>query len=218
MTASTIECKQKALGVFVVWMEQKQIGDLRDVTFADVRRYQTHLAKRKKPNGELSSRAYQNGLMWTLRDFYAVLHQRGKVLLNPCADLPPLRKPKRLPRGVITAEQVTRLLQAPDLKKPFGFRDRAMLELLYSSGLRGREVCLLSLYDIDFDQRLARIVQGKGRKDRLVPVGRAALTYLAEYIKQVRPIHAARNRRGESLTRLFLTVQGTRFTPQYCTS
>ena len=213
--AATIECKQKALAVFVLWLVQKDIGDLRDVTFDHVRQYQAYLAERRKPGGEPSSKAYQNSLMWTLKDFYTVLHQRGKVLINPCAALPPLRKPRRLPRGVITAEQVTRLLQAPDVRKPYGFRDRAMLELLYSSGLRGREVCRLSLYDIDFEKRLVRIVQGKRRKDRLVPVGRAALTYLAEYINKVRPVHLAKSRRPESLTRLFLTMQGTPFITKY---
>lgn len=215
MSESTIYFKQKALSYFVQWMEQKQIGDVRDVTFEDVRRYQTFLSKRRKPDGDLSSRAYQNSLMWILKDFYAVLHQRGKALVNPCADLPPLRKPKRLPRGVITAEQVTRMLQAPNLQKPYGFRDRAILELLYSSGLRARELCALSLYDIDFEKRLVRVVQGKRRKDRLVPVGRTALMYLAEYIKNVRPVHLAKSRRRESLTCLFLTLQGTPFITKY---
>jgi integrase/recombinase XerD len=215
LAEATINAKQKALAMFVQWMEQKQIGDLRDVTFEDVRRYQMFLSQKRKPNGDLSSRGYQNSLMWTLTDFYAMLHQRGKVLVDPCAELPPLHKPKQLPKGVITGEQVTRLLQAPNLQKLYGFRDRAMLELLYSSGLRGRELCKLSLYDIDFEKRLVRVVQGKPRKDRLVPVGRSALTYLAEYIKNVRPVHLAKNRRQESLTRLFLTVKGTPFDTDY---
>jgi integrase/recombinase XerD len=215
MSDATIVFKRKGLSYFVQWMEQKQIGDVRDVTFEDVRRYQMFLAKRRKPDGDLSSQAYQNALMWTLNDFYAVLRQRGKALVNPCAELPPLRKPKRLPRGVITGEQVTRLLQAPDLNKPYGFRDRAILELLYSSGLRARELCALTLYDIDFDKRLVRVTQGKRRKDRMVPVGRAALTYLAEYIKKVRPVHLAKSKRRESLTRLFLTMQGTPFITKY---
>jgi integrase/recombinase XerD len=215
MAACTLRWKRKVITFFIQWMELKQIDDLRDVTFDDVRQYQAYLAKRRKPNGDLSSKAYQNSLLWTLNDFYTLLHQRGKVLVNPCAELPPLRKPRRLPRGVLTGSQVTRLLQAPDVKKPFGFRDRAMLELLYSSGLRGIEVCQLSLYDIDFDQRLVRIVQGKGRKDRLVPAGRTTLNYVAKYIEQVRPIHAARNRKGQGLTRLFLTILGTPFNTKY---
>jgi integrase/recombinase XerD len=215
MAGCTLRWKRKVITFFIQWMELKQIDDLRDVTFDDVRQYQAYLAKRRKPNGDLSSKAYQNSLLWTLNDFYTLLHQRGKVLLNPCAELPPLRKPRRLPRGVLTGSQVTRLLQAPDVKKPFGFRDRAMLELLYSSGLRGIEVCQLSLYDIDFDQRLVRIVQGKGRKDRLVPAGRTTLNYVAKYIEQVRPIHAARNRKGQGLTRLFLTILGTPFNTKY---
>ena len=215
LAAKTVLWKRKCLNFFVQWMEQKGIDDWRDVTFDDIRRYQHHLSKRRTPSGELSTKQYQNSLMWTLRDFYTVLHQRGKTLVNPCAKLPPLRKPKRLPRGVLTAAQVTRLLQAPDLKRPWGFRDRAMFELLYSSGLRGKEVCLLTVYDIDFDKRLVRIVQGKGRKDRLVPVGRTALKYIDVYMKKVRPIHLALNRRKEPLTLLFLTRFGTAFITKY---
>jgi integrase/recombinase XerD len=212
---SSLKYKRNVLTYFVEWLEQKEIGDLRDVTFEDVRRYQTHLARKKKSNGQHNTKLYQNTQLWTISDFYKVLHQRGKVLINPCAEMPPLRKPKRLPHGVLTGPQVTRLLQVPDVRKTYGFRDRAMMELLYSSGLRGQEACLLSIYDIDFDKRLVRIVQGKGRKDRLVPVGRTALTYLAEYIKKVRPIHLALNRRGKSLTRLFLSRLGTPFTTRY---
>ena len=215
MAACTLRWKRKVITFFIQWMELKEIEDLRDVTFDDVRRYQTYLSKRKTPSGLLSTRSYQNSLMWTLKDFYKMLHQRGKVLINPCADLPPLRKPKRLPQGVLTAPQVTRLLQTPDLKKTYGFRDRTIFEVLYSSGLRGVEVCRLSIYDIDFEKRLVRIVQGKGRKDRLVPVGRTALKYIDVYMKKIRPIHAARNRKGAKPTQLFLTVLGTPFTTDY---
>jgi len=215
MAACTLHWKRTGLQFFARWMGQKEIDDWRNITFDDIRRYQHHLSRRKTPSGLLSSKNYQNMLMWTLKDFYKTLHQRGKVLIDPCSKLPPLRKPKRLPRGVLTAEQVTRLLQAPDLKRSWGFRDRAMFELLYSSGLRGKEVCLLTIYDIDFEKRLVRIVQGKGRKDRLVPVGRTALKYIDVYMKKVRPIHLAVNRRKEALTFLFLTRFGTAFITKY---
>jgi len=215
MAACTLHWKRKCLHFFAQWMGEKEIDDWRDITFDDIRRYQHHLSKRKTPSGLLSTKQYQNSLMWTLKDFYKTLHQRGKVLINPCSKLPMLRKPKRLPRGVLTADQVTRLLQAPDLKRSWGFRDRAMFELLYSSGLRGKEVCLLTVYDIDFEKRLVRIVQGKGRKDRLVPVGRTALNYIDVYMQKVRPIHLAVNRRKEALTFLFLTRFGTAFNTGY---
>jgi integrase/recombinase XerD len=215
MAVSTLRWKRKCLQFFAQWMGQKEIDDWRNITFDDIRRYQHHLSKRRTPTGDLSTKQYQNSLMWTLKDFYKTLHQRGKVLINPCSKLPQLRKPKRLPRGVLTADEVTRLLQAPDLKRSWGFRDRAIFELQYSSGLRGKEVCLLTIYDIDFDKRLVRIVQGKGRKDRLVPVGRTALNYIEVYMKQVRPIHLAANRRKQAVTFLFLTRYGTAFNTKY---
>ena len=74
------------------------------------------------------------------------------------------------------------------LSKPNGFRDRTVFEVLYSCGLRGGELCKLTPYDIDLQERIIRVVQGKGRKDRHVPVGKMAKQFLAEYMKTVRPL------------------------------
>jgi len=79
-------------------------------------------------------------------------------------------------------------LRQPLMTTPLGFRDRTMLEVLYSTGLRGGELCRLSLYDVDLPARTLRVLQGKGRKDRVVPIGKVAAGYLGEYIKTVRPI------------------------------
>ncbi|MFH0909566.1 MAG: tyrosine-type recombinase/integrase, partial [bacterium] len=90
---------------------------------------------------------------------------------------------------------------------PTGFRDRTIFEVLYSTGLRGGELCKLTLYEVNLQERMIRVVEGKGRKDRVVPVGKVATSYLAEYIKTVRPILL-----GEKQTPVvFVTAQGEPF-------
>ena len=99
-----------------------------------------------------------------------------------------MHKAKTLPKNLMNREQIARLLHRPNLSTAEGFRDRGIFELLYSSGLRGAELCALTPYDLDLQSRVVRIVQGKGRKDRQVPVGKVAAQFLAEYLRQVRPV------------------------------
>lgn len=167
---------------FGAWLHEAGVDDLRDATRAHIERYRELL------NASPLSPHYRNSLVRLVAHFFAFLHARGKILVNPCAELPPLRAPKRLPRGVIYADQVMRLLQQPNTNNPGGFRDRVILELLYSTALRGLEACRLSVYDLNLPERTLRVIQGKGRKDRVVPMGRVAAHYLAEYLAKVRPI------------------------------
>jgi site-specific recombinase XerD len=150
--------------------------------------------------------------LWQVKAFFAWLHRQGAILTNPAAKLPPQRKPKPLPRHVPTAEQVNVLLAAPSTATPQGTRDRAMLELLYSSGLRAGELCKLTIYDLDRDKRTLRVTQAKGRKDRVVPVGVFALDCVAAYLDKARATLNNQAKPGRAGARLFLTDQGAAFT------
>ena len=183
--------------------------DLRDVELSHFTRYRKRLAKRS------ISIATQNMKLWHLKAFFTFLHERGKILTNPAADLPQLKIPRRLPRAILSGKQVIALLRQPNTRTKVGLRDRAILELLYSSGLRAGELCRLTVYDLDDEERSVRIVQGKGKKDRLVPVGRKALNWCAKYIERVRPHNLSHNRRPEYRDRLFLTITGNAMQPQY---
>lgn len=92
-------------------------------------------------------------------------------------------------------------------------RDHALFELLYSSGIRAGEACKLTLYDLDRDKRTVTVKQGKGRKDRLVPVGHVALGWLARYLAEARPQLVTKAKPGDAATRFFLTRTGHPFTP-----
>ncbi|MEZ5276978.1 MAG: tyrosine-type recombinase/integrase [Opitutaceae bacterium] len=92
---------------------------------------------------------------------------------NPAADLELPKLEKRLPRHVLNAREAELVLAQPDVLTPMGLRDRALMEMLYSTGMRRMEVAALKLYDVDPDRRLVFVRLGKGKKDRMVPIGNA---------------------------------------------
>jgi integrase/recombinase XerD len=115
---------------------------------------------------------------------------------------------RQLPRHVLRPEQVTRLLSVPDIRTRLGLRDRAILELLYSTGIRRGELVNLQVDDIQFERGLVFVRQGKGRKDRYVPVGRRALQWISAYLEQVRAYWVA----DPEQTALFMTATRTAIT------
>ncbi len=123
--------------------------------------------------------------MSAVRGFVAFLRREGTLAADPTADLAPPRQTKRLPHG-LTATEVRRLLAAPEGDDPVALRDRAMLELLYASGLRASELVTLPILRLDLAHRLVRPL-GKGSKERLVPFGRSAEVAIRAYLAQGRP-------------------------------
>jgi len=166
--------------------------DERDVLLKDIMDYREDLGRQRGPDGQSFSVENQNRHIRILAAYFRYLHRQGKILVNPCEDIPPLKTPRRVPRGVASDAEVMTLLRQPNLFNPIGFRDRAMMETLYSTGLRARELCNLMVYDVDLEARTVRVNQGKGCKDRIVPIGKIAANYVAEYLGKVRPILLAR--------------------------
>jgi integrase/recombinase XerD len=209
LVPATVRHHVMALSLFLRWLQDK---DIRDVTLQTLLDYHASLQTKRNQQGGVTTIAYRNRQMWIVKDFFAFLHERRKILLDPGESFPVLRKPRRLPKGVLTNEQVLRLLAQPEVASPLGYRDRAILELLYSSGLRGLELARLTIYDVDFKDGTARILQGKWNRDRIVPLGKTAAGYLREYMTHVRPIllkkqSAIRNPKS-AIDRLFLNNHG----------
>ncbi len=205
LAPSSVRHHALALSLFARWMGER---DLRDATLQTLLDYHAHLGAKRRADGAQTTVTYRNRQTRIVINFCAFLHERGKLLTHPGADFPPLRKPKRFPKGVLTHAQVLRLLAQPDPSTPLGFRDRAILELLYSAGLRGLELCRLTIYDLDFAARTARVLRGKGGKDRLVPLGTVAAGFARSYLADVRPLLLARSRAKSAVDRLFLNQQG----------
>jgi integrase/recombinase XerD len=128
-----------------------------------------------------------NRRLATLRRYYlwALRHQR--VLADPCLQLTSAKQALRIPK-TLSEGQVESLLKQPPLHTPRGLRDRAMLEVLYATGLRVSELVSLAVLDVSLGDGVVRVVQGKGGKDRLVPLGAEAAHWIASYLKEARPV------------------------------
>lgn len=161
---------------------------------------------RLRDNG-LGSRSLARHLT-TLRNFAAFLMREGRIEQDPTAHIPLPKQWQNLPK-YLNHNEISRLLEAPDAAKPQGVRDRAMLQLLYASGLRVSELCELQSSDFMEDVGVVRVM-GKGSKQRLVPVGREAQKAIREYRETARPTLLKRR----SSRYLFVTARGARLTRQ----
>jgi integrase/recombinase XerD len=142
-----------------------------------------------------------------VRGFCRFLTRERLIVVDPTADIATPRLGRRLP-AVLTFDEVVRLLDAPDLTKPRGRRDRAMLSLMYAAGLRVSELCSLRAADLDLRRGVVSVL-GKGSKRRLVPVGEVALHDIDVFAKDPRPIP-----KGRATAALFLSSWGRPLTRQ----
>lgn len=190
---------------FLGWLDEKGLG-LTDARPRDLLAYQTHLYAFRREDGRPYSAAYQANRLVVLKHLYRFLYRSGALVYDPAADLELPRLEKRLPRVVLTTQEAKKIIETPDGKTPQGLRDRAILETLYATGIRVSELANLTLYDVDTEERVVRIVLGKGRKDRNVPLTRAAAKAIERYLAKARPKLV-----GDTKTRLvFLQDRGGR--------
>ncbi len=188
LSERTVEAARGYLDRFAHWCGVNHLADLREATLETLLAFHRSMKQHKRPDGQLCSIKYQNRHIRLVKQLFKLLAARTLIMADIGRDFPPLTDPRSLPRGIMNKDQVMTLLRQPFMTTPLGFRDRTMLEVLYSTGLRGGELCRLTLYDVDLPARTLRVLQGKGRKDRVVPIGKVAAGYLGEYIKSVRPI------------------------------
>jgi integrase/recombinase XerD len=144
----------------------------------------------------------------TLRCFYGFLLREGVIERDPTEHLKAPRQWQTIPKYLNTGE-IDRLLEAPDPAKPTGSRDRAMLQLLYATGVRVSELCRVATADLNLQLGVLRTL-GKGKKQRLVPVGREAIQSVEEYLQKGRPALL----RGRASKYLFITARGGCLTRQ----
>ena len=162
--------------------------------------------------GELGLSAYsQSRMLSGIKSFYAFLEYEEILLENPAELIDSPRLGRKLP-DVLNIFEIEKILEAIDQSKPEGGRNRAMLEVLYSSGLRVSELVNLKMNQIYFDIGFLRII-GKGNKERLVPIGKSAVKYVKIYIEEIRchlkiqpgfENYVFLNRRGKSLSRVMI--------------
>jgi len=208
-TASTIEGRRDALKVFLLWAGERDLTRPATITKPILESYQRHLWRWKKQNGKPLGVSTQRGRLSTLKDFFAYLTKSNHILANPASELEMPRQEKRLPKEALSLNEVKSLLNVPDVMDPLGLRDRCMLELFYSTGIRRSELTNLEFTDLNQERNTLQVRQGKNHKDRVVPVGSRALNWLIRYLDEVRP----RLLLGSHEKALFLTSYGEPFNP-----
>jgi integrase/recombinase XerD len=134
------------------------------------------------------------------------------ILHNPASELELPRLGRSLPKNIFSAVEVERIMTLCEIEEPIGLRDRALLEVLYSTGIRRLETIQLKLYDLSLDRGLI-LVHGKGKKDRYVPIGERAIAWLQKYVREGRPQLAVE---PDDMT-VFLTSQGEPFSRDHLT-
>jgi integrase/recombinase XerD len=206
LSRNTLEAYRSDLLQFGRFIGERGVSAL-TATGADVSDFMTDLARGDGDGRAPASAATLHRKAACLRSFYRHLRRESLTDSDPTAALSSPRRGKRLPE-VLTRDEVQALLAAPKGSDPSALRDRALLELMYACGLRASEVIGLEVSDVDLDEGLLR-ARGKGSKERVVPVGRAAVAALRLYLSHGRPPLVRRaperalfvNFRGRSLTR-----------------
>ncbi|MCH6259314.1 site-specific tyrosine recombinase XerC [Puniceicoccaceae bacterium K14] len=206
---TTVRNRESYLNRFILWTEERSLSRPEQVTKQILDRYQRWLYNyRDAKTGKKLSFRSQHARLLPLRAFFKWLCQRDLLPANPAADLDLPKLEKRLPRHVLNAKEAELVLGQADTLTAMGLRDRAMMEVLYSTGIRRMEIANLKLYDIDAERRLVFVRLGKGKKDRMVPIGERALAWTNKYLEESRPSLSCSKSDGA----LFLTNLGEAFT------
>ena len=200
--ANTIQAYARDLALFTEFCEKHHISDPKNVDRAFILGF---LSTRRK-GGAADSTVTRN--LVTLRNFFRFLTEEGWIERDP-AELIELPKPRRTLPKAILSDQVEKLLDAPNENKPTGVRDRAMLAVLYATGVRVSELVRMKTRLVNLDAGFVRVV-GKGDKERLVPFGLVAREKVEQYLGSAREVLL----KGRRCAELFVTARGAAMTRQ----
>jgi integrase/recombinase XerD len=180
-------------------LKEQGITDIKRVSRDHLQAYQLAIASH---TSERTKERYSVGTICTktraMKRFFQYLEDSGTILINPAEHIKEPKAQKRLPRTVLSEEEVRKILAQPKLSTDNGIRARAILEVFYSTGIRLEELINLTIFDCDLQGGLIR-VKGKFSKDRVVPLGKHAVKFLKEYITQVRPQQTRKNKAVKNL-------------------
>jgi integrase/recombinase XerD len=187
LSAQTAKVRKQALDGFILWCDERGLQQPQDITRPILQRYQAHLYHYRKTNGEPLSFNTQATRMNPLVAFFKWLAREGYLLYNPASDLTLPKPSRQLPKNLMSVAEIESVLNQADIETPSGVRNRAILETLYSTGIRRAELINLALFDVDTGRGTLMVRLGKGRKDRLIPIGARACAWVARYVQEVRP-------------------------------
>jgi integrase/recombinase XerD len=193
---------------FISFCLTKDVNDIRGVSAQVLYAYQQTLFEKVNPrNGQRLAVTTRNRYLSVVKAFFRCVKELGLISDDPAADIRHARTPKRLPSAIPTNAEIRQILEMPDTSTAIGFRDRCILELFYTSGIRVTELVNLKITDVNFEDGVVQIFGGKGNKDGVVPIGKIASRYLKHYLAEVRPLLDTKG----NTEALFLTLGGRQF-------
>jgi integrase/recombinase XerD len=210
---ATIRSRRELLALLVEWLDARGISRPVEVSRPVLEAYQRSLFHYRKPTGVPLSFRSQNQRLLAVRAFFSWAAKARHLLHNPASEIELPKIEHRLPKATLTAAEAELVLAIPDLDTALGLRDRAMLEVFYSTGIRRSELAQLAVTDLDIDRATLLVRQGKGSKDRMVPIGTRALVWCRRYLDQVRPALVVPPDEGA----MFLNYQGQPLHPDQLT-
>jgi integrase/recombinase XerD len=173
---------------FVVWCEDRGVMKSKEVSQALIERYQKSLYQsRHGETGQPMTVNSQRVVGMAIHSFFRWMKKRGHLPVNPAADMDLPRTEHRLPQTALTVAEVEKILSQTDTEDVIGIRDRAIMEVLYSTGIRREELARLRLHDINAVRGTLRVNQGKGKRDRVVPIGKRAIAWVDQWVTECRP-------------------------------
>lgn len=203
---ATISTARFRFDKFLDWCEMRSIENAEEVTFQKLQSFQKYLARYKTRSGNKIIVDTQHAILSTLKQFFQWMRRQGNLPSDPAENLElPKLSAKALPNKGLTPEEVAKLFKTPNVKTKLGLRNITMLAVLYSTGIRRKELSLIDIKDIDFKEQ-SMLVHGKGSKERIVILGDVACSWLKAYLADSRP----ELERGAGGDALFLNKNGDR--------
>lgn len=206
-STDTVRARRQHIRKFISWIDERGIDSPTQITRPMVERYQRHLFYYRKSDGAPLSIGMQMQYLASIKLWFKWLTRAHHILANPAADLDLPRLPRRLPGRILSAAEVEAVLREADPATVQGLRDRALLELLYATGIRRSEVASLGLYDPQLLRGVLWVRHGKGGHQRVVPLGTRAIAWLEKYLTESRPQLLA-GHGGEGGQALFVSDYG----------
>jgi integrase/recombinase XerD len=203
----TVETRGRDLRFFLTWCEDRGLQRPGEITRPLLERYQGYLFHYRKANGEPLAASTQHQRLVPVGLWFRWMAKQGVIPVNPASELELPKLGLRLPKAILTAREAEAVIAVPDTRTTLGLRDRAIMETFYSTGMRRAELIHLHLQEVDIERGCVLVREGKGGKDRVIPIGARALAWIEAYCERSRPKLV----RGLDDGTLFLTNRGGAF-------
>ncbi len=185
----TIKHADYALKDLEEYLQTKNISRIADVTTEIITDYNSYMRDYRQPKNNKPYSAYALPVkLQSVKYFFHWLARNMVILYDPAQDMEIPTTKKGLPRTILSENEIARFIELPDTETAIGYRDRTMFELFYATGMRNTELKTMKVQDIDLEARPVHIKEGKGGKERIMPLTTVAFEYLKEYLGKVRSL------------------------------